>query len=315
MGNLFASQPEDIKPRADMEVAEKVANIFRKGAKVLLENLGDLEPVPGPVKLSGKFASVILSEFTIDAGGLSMEKLLKEIKTVVRDGLSENEIDKVRGVVQVTMHWLRVKYKNRVDVESNWSKRDLYEVLSKKAEDEFEPETMKILTQERYITAYSGAAVAVFVLAANVYFSMLQDLARLDYRVNDPLQSAHAKDIRRLAQEYSFYVIKTTNKILAEREDKVRIKDNQPSRRAGSMGVNIFPTRPPPYIGYWKDEETGQYGRSYGASEEYKLDDEHFRRKVAVREHLHETMGRPKDAAELWKQLIDNPLGVTVPLK
>ena len=295
-----ASRPEDIEPQSDagieMKVSEMCAKIFLSCAKKLLESAAST--LPDGKLISDKFSSVVLAEESTD---LDLEKLIENIKMIVRDELSQNEIDKVRGLVQVQINWLNVQFKNMVDTDANWSKKELYDELKKKT-DVFEMEAMKILLQERYITAYSGAAVPTFVLAANVHLSMLQDLARLDGRVWNPHDSAHAKDVKDIARNYADFVLKMTEKVLKDREDKVYMSE---------LGA---PMGPP--VQFWVDRVTGQQGQDYTSigepAEEEAAEEEYNTRKTAVRDQLHEVMGRPMDVAEVWKELVDNPLGIQV---
>ena len=141
-------------------------------------------------------------------------EVYKEIEKIMHQEITENTINEINGQVNGTSDWVKFAYNPRKD--SGASKKELYDLLEPKVSDL--AINMIAVLQEN---AFAESALAVFIIAAGIHFSLLQELATVDPKVQDPHESSYIVTIKGYGPNYADHAEKTWGTIEKARKAQV----------------------------------------------------------------------------------------------
>ena len=293
------SKPEDVVSiHYEHKTAEKVFKAGVEVAKTIVDNLKLItDTIPGPAALLAKCISglvVAVIDDQLAEEKLDMKEVLKKMKILIHEELTDVEVDKIQGVVEGTKRWIKIEFADRL--KAHWDGKELYREYYDKVEE------LRAVIDTLMEKRFRDSGLVVFVLAASLHLSMLLDVARLDYRAHKWTASAHLADYKKRTHLYADHAEKTLEEVLQKRADKVEHHQEQQSG-GSSMDPRLPHVVPQSYYSaYWKDELTGQYGETVLSTDD---DDGYDRRIKAVREQLDEDLGRPEKTAQEWRSALN----------
>ena len=239
-------------------------------------------------------------------------EVYKEIEKIMHQEITKNTINEINGQVNGTSNWVKFTYNPRKD--SGASKKALYDLLEPKVSDL--AINMIAVLQEN---AFAESALAVFIIAAGIHFSLLQELATVDPKVQDPHESSYIVTIKGYGPNYADHAEKTWGTIEKARKAQV-------TEVAIESHPIPFPGKPPTdfhWTSEWSDNFTGEIFSdatdfisgmwTNGTNEDLKnrANDARTSYINSTIDALQKDMNDPSYAADTWRKLVNQPLPVT----
>ena len=223
-----------------------------------------------------------------------------EIEKIVHQDLTENTIAEVNGQVNGLKNWVATTYTNAKE-SGTLSKKELTQLIQPR-EPQIAIELLGTLMDERF----AKAGVCVFMIAAGMHLSILQELAFVDPNAASPGKSHYVKSIQDYATKYANHASTTTNAIITSRLGMIKRTDNN---------EYIDGTRY--YFYSFRDHFTGHYESwtKYCDTKGCHKTDSHAKREEAMRKYSEDTkraligkMQDPVATANEWLKLKTQPL-------
>ena len=142
-----------------------------------------------------------------------------EIEKIVHQELTQNTIAEVNGEVNGMKNWVEVTYTNAKE-SGTLSKQQLTDLIQPQ-EPEIAIKVIGPLMDQRF----AKPGVCVFMIAAGMHLSILQELAFVDPNAASPGKSHYAQSIRDYAEKYANHAITTTNAIMSSRLGTIKPTD------------------------------------------------------------------------------------------
>ena len=165
-------------------------------------------------KVGSIVLSIVMKELGIENDN---EKLLAEIKKIIKEEIDGAEISKIEGRIEGTIQFMTVEYKNqkaKLDLGKIESRRALMSDL-KTYSNLFYTDVIGTLKQERY--AIRG--LKTFMFAAPVHMLLTQEMALVDPDFMDPNQSSFLQTLRDNATIYRTHVQRAYEKAINDRNN------------------------------------------------------------------------------------------------
>lgn len=184
--------------------------------------------------------------------GDDQQKMLDEIKKMVKDEIEGNELAKVDGAINGTMLFLRTEYKNlkaKADLNDKALREKLLDKLDRHSGDFYN--VTGFLMSEKY----SIRGLKTFMMAAPVHLLLMQEMALVDPDDMDPNKSTYLKTLRELATHYRKHVHASFNRALSQRNNmEVVVKPFVDCMGNSCVSKNTY---------WWRDnvshEEAGEF--------------------------------------------------------
>jgi|GEM_PF-2326024 len=163
-------------------------------------------------KVGSIVLSIVMKELGIENDS---EKLLAEVKKIIKEEIDGAEISKIEGRIEGTIQFMTVEYKNQKDA-SDLSKIESRRALMsdlKSYSNLFYTDVIGTLKQERY--AIRG--LKTFMFAAPVHALLTQEMALVDPDFMNPNQSSFLKTLRDNATIYRGHVQRAYEKAMNDR--------------------------------------------------------------------------------------------------
>ena len=241
-------------------------------------------------------------------------EVYKEIEKIMHQEITENTILEINGQVNGTSNWVKLTYNPRKD--SGASKKELYDLLEPKVSDL--AINMIALLEEK---TFAESALAVFIIAAGIHFSLLQELATVDPDVQDPHESSYIVTIKGYGPEYADHAEKIWGNI--EKVRKAQVADVE--MKSQLIPFSAIPGVTPTFLQWtseWGDSFTGKkfqdvtvlisgrWTNGNSSDLENRANDARTSYINSMIDALQKDMNDPPHAADTWKKLVTQPLPV-----
>ena len=161
----------------------------------------------------GKFGALIFDK--IFPSGHSVPSyfgaVYAEIINIIHQEVTQTVINEVDGEINGLKNWVINTYTPRKEQKSV-PKQDLFDMLSPK-ESNLTIHAIGVLQQNQF----AQPGLCVFMIAAGMHLTLLQELAYVDPTVSDPHQSSYVQSIKQYAKEYTTYGATNYNPIEKKR--------------------------------------------------------------------------------------------------
>lgn len=243
-------------------------------------------------KALGMLGSFVINIVMKEVFGVDdTQKLLDEIKKIIKDEIESNEITKIQGTIDGTLLFLTTEYKHRkdkADLSSPEARRALLNSLTYYS-NKFYTDVIGTLKQEKY--AVRG--LKTFAMGATVHLIITQEMALIDPDYMNPNDSGYLLTLRDNAVTYRSHVESHYNKAMGERNNMgIFYKDFTDCQ--GNICVHKTMTM-------WRDNVTGEVvGEFFGSKKPKKTALENAtasleRHRNAVLSELDAKLGKPKE--------------------
>jgi hypothetical protein len=237
--------PPADEPRRRLQLGGLSFTITTDMIKKLLKTAGTKAATAGLNKLGSIVLSIVMKELGMEN---DTEKMLDEIRKVIKEELDASAIDKIEGIVNGTMQFMSVEYKNqkaKLDLSKVENRKILMADL-KTYSNRFYTDVIGTLKQERY--AVKG--LKTFMFAAPVHMLLTQEMALIDPERMDPNESGFLQTLRENATIYRNHVQNAYNKAMNERNNM----EVYCEQFVDSMGSSTIQKQ----TWWWRDNVTGQ---------------------------------------------------------
>lgn len=273
-----------------------IINLYVKLAEGLLGTFGGA---------AGKIgASVLGMVFDQVVGGNTpsyFDQVYKEISYIVQQIVDQNTIAVVNGIINGKQQWVQSVYIPRKN-QPGITKQDLFDMLSQPVQDIYG------LTGILQTSTFSNASFPVFLAAACMHLSLLQEQALVDPLASDPTHSSYATSVQIQAQTYSNYAVSTYNNVISARTSPSVIYVKQVTHDVKDGQYSWTQT------GHsWYDALTNQYGSFFMDGD--KNDDGTTSATIEMKGHIADVtnqltsdLGYPLSIVQSWLTLVKTPI-------
>lgn len=197
-------------------------------------------------KLGTMILNLVLKEvFGIEGDN---EKLIKEIRNVVKEEVQANEIDKITAKINGLVGFMTVEYFNLRNA-SDLSKVEDRRELSNKIYGfipSFKSEVIELLM----LPSFASKTLVTFQTAATLHLLVIQEQALVDPKFLDPNKSSYKTTFLTKVNDYYSHIDDIYNKIIDNRIDQMKVFQDSFVDCMGNQCVHKN--------GYkWSDEATG----------------------------------------------------------
>ena len=250
--------------------------------------------------VAGKVGVLIFSEIFPSGTTDYFDAVYAEIEKIVHQELTENTIAAVNGQINAMTFWVATIYTNAKE-SGTLSKEELTELIQPRA-PQIAIELVGTLMDKRF----AKPGVCVFMIAAGIHLSILQELAFVDPNAASPGVSQYVNTIRDYAEKYANHAISTTNAIMTSRLGMIKPSD----KYEYIDGIRY-------YFYSFRDHFTGYYKSwtEYCDSKGCHHTDSESNRDEAMRKYKQDTeraltgkMQDPVATANEWLKLKTQPL-------
>lgn len=179
------------------------------------------------------FNLVIKTVFGIDDDA----KFIAAVQKVIREEIDSNEIDKINGHIQGTVHYLTNDYQVRraqSDLTNPEERKELLNSLEQYSR-QFYTEVMGVLEQPRY----HEKGLQSYMLGASIHLIITQEMALVDWKTMNPNQSSYAATLRINAKHYRDHIETVFDNMVDTRLAKI-VWDHMPDYAcSGKTGCHI----------------------------------------------------------------------------
>ncbi|XP_033105310.1 uncharacterized protein LOC117107688 [Anneissia japonica] len=238
------------------------------------------------------------------------EAVYVEIQKIVKQELTQNTIDEVNGEINGIKQWVRNSYlaaKEGITGDPTDKKKRLTEMLEPR-DAQIVTKVLGLLMTERY----AKPGICVFMIAAGMHLTILQELAYVDPTVSFPESSHYCLSIKKYAASYANFAKSKAQSILNQRLSMIHSGEESRYDDITNMFLDIF---------WWRDDYTGER-REYSRYEDSKgttnpdadkqRDRDLANHRNSVYADLKNDMQDPETTADLWLKLVTYPLpGIT----
>lgn len=247
--------------------------------------------------IAGKLGAIIINLVMKELFGDDKQKMLDDIRRIVKAEIEENEIAKIEGAIEGTIQFLTVEYKN-MKAKANLSdvnkRRELLENL-KPYSHKFYTDVIGVLKQSKY--AVRG--LKTFAIGSAVHLIITQEMAMIDPDEMNPNNSGYLLTLRSNATTYREHLEANFNKTVNGRRAQISVFEYT---EVLSGGGNMMSTK----ITYgWKDTKIDKVVKGFVSSKDPKK---------SVRENAEASMQAHKN--KVINKLIDdlgNPKEMAIP--
>lgn len=301
-GNLQFKKTEPAK--AEITFPRRTSSISSSAIKSIAQGLGS-----GIVSgIGGKIGALIFDAIFPPGVPDYFDEVYKEIRKIVSEELTTAHIDSINGRINGVVAWARKTYAPRK--EANVSREELFGMLK---------EQVNLLYTDAVYTLmeprYAKPGISVFMIAAGVHLALIQEQALVDPAQLIASKSSFATSVKLNAQDYANHLTSTYNKVLTDRLNKIKIKDNPLDDPSNPSSINTYSVLKHRY--YYHDEITGKKGR-YREDYTDKDKNKHYGREEAeadrnnyipgVKRQFHDDLSKPLDLSKTWQKLTEKPL-------
>ncbi|XP_033101717.1 uncharacterized protein LOC117104911 [Anneissia japonica] len=240
------------------------------------------------------------------------DEVYKEIAKIVAKQIEQNTINEINGQINGMQSWVRNVYTPRKD--SGASKQELFDMIQ---ENEYDIAVHMVAVLQD--DAYAEPGLGVFVIAAGMHLTLLQELALVDPNVSDPSLSSYAVSVQKYAEEYAAFADATFDLVEEKRTDNTTITEVEFT--SNSIKPPTSPLLDIYFFSKWTDQHLGKTyddatvllqsqtwtnGTSVEMEERSKkARSDHIQQ---VKEDLVTSLHDPKGVANLWRQLMEQPI-------
>lgn len=214
-GNLVhIAPPAPQVPDAPPQVLRLSFNITGKVIKGLLKKAGAKAAETALSKVGAIVLSLVMKELGMEN---DTEKMLSEIRKIIKEEIEGNEITKIEGMINGTIQFLTVEYKNqkaRADLSKTETRKALLADL-KSYSNRFYTDVIGTLKQEKYTLR----GMKTFLTAAPIHLLITQEMALVDPDYMDPNQSGYLQTLRDNASIYRSHVKNAYEKAMNDRNN------------------------------------------------------------------------------------------------
>jgi len=214
---VHVSPPPANEPRKHLQLGGLGVTITTDMIKKLLKTAGLKAANLGLSKLGTIVLGIVMKELGMEN---DTEKMLAEIKKIMKEELDQSAIDKIEGIINGTIQFMSIEYKNqkaKMDMKNPEHRKTLMTDL-KTYSNKFYTDVIGTLKQERY--AVKG--LKTFMLAAPVHMLLTQEMAMVDPdpdAMKDPNASGFLQTLRENATVYRNHVQNAYNKAINDRNN------------------------------------------------------------------------------------------------
>lgn len=253
-GNLVhLDPPPPTEPPGPRRLLKMGFTITTKMIKGLLKTAG----IKGATLALNKVGAIVLGIVMKELGMENdTEKMLGEIRKVIKEEIDNAEITKIEGTIDGTLQFLNVEYKNqkaKLDLSKPENRKVLMSDL-KSYSNKFYTDVIGTLKQDRY--AVRG--LKTFMCAAPLHLLITQEMALVDPDYMNPNQSGFLQTLRDNATIYRNHVQAAYNKAINDRNN-MEVFSKIFSDTMGSSGSSKT-------TWWWRDNVTGQEAGEFMAS-------------------------------------------------
>jgi hypothetical protein len=214
-GNLVhLDPPPPIEPPGPRRLLKLSFTITGKMIKSLLKTAGTKVATTALSKVGAVVLNIVMKELGMENDN---EKMLSEIRKVIKEEIDSAEITKIEGTIDGTLQFLSVEYKNQkanLDLSNVVNRRALLTDL-KDFSNKFYTDVIGTLKQDRY--AVRG--LKTFMCAAPVHLLLTQEMALVDPDYMNPNESGFLQTLRDNATIYRNHVQNAYNKAINDRNN------------------------------------------------------------------------------------------------
>ncbi len=232
------------------------------------------------------------------------EKMLAEIRKIVRDEIESNEITKIEGTIEGTVQFLAVEYKNmkaKANLSDTAKRAELLANL-KTYSHKFYTDVIGTLKQEKY--AIRG--LKTFAIGSAIHLLITQEMAMIDPDEMNPNDSGYLLTLRANAKTYRSHLETYFSKAINNRKAQIEVFSDT---FVDCLGGATCVTK---YTYSWVDKKTGKKVKGFSgskkpdrsASQNAHISMEKYRKKIITQ--LTKDLGNPKISAIPSLKVIEN---------
>lgn len=215
-GNISHSNPEISEP----------SQFLAKGfsgtiTKKLVSKMLSFAAKEGASAILSKLGTVVINMVLKELFGDDEQKMLDEIKKVIKQEIEGNEVSKIEGKIDGTIQFLTVEYKHmkeKADLNNIEKRKELLENL-KQYSHAFYQDVIGVLKQPKY----ASRGIKTFAIGSAIHLLITQEMAMIDPDEMNPNNSGYLLTLRDNAEIYRSHMQTSFDKIIRDRNAKMKI--------------------------------------------------------------------------------------------
>ncbi|WP_299440972.1 hypothetical protein [uncultured Aquimarina sp.] len=254
--------------------------------------------------IASQLGAIIINMVMKELFGDDKEKMLAEIRKIVRDEIESNEITKIEGTIEGTVQFLAVEYKNmkaKANLSDTAKRAELLANL-KTYSHKFYTDVIGTLKQEKY--AIRG--LKTFAVGSAIHLLITQEMAMIDPDEMNPNDSGYLLTLRANAKTYRLHLETYFSKAINNRKAQIEVFSDT---FVDCLGGATCVTK---YTYSWIDKKTGKKVKGFSgsknpdrsASQNAHISMEKYRKKIITQ--LTKDLGNPKVSAIPSLKVIEN---------